>query len=338
MLFAKVHSGKAEKTRRELLHRHALAANYKVRKEGEFVYFPVLKKINITGVHYVNIHIEAEKKKPQSVIQFLEEKYGKTATKQLTKSFDIVGDIAIVEIPERLSHYDDKVAEAVMQIHPNVKVVAKKLGAMSGEFRVRPLEVIGGENRTVTVHKESGCVMKVDVARAYFSVRLSTERMRVANLAQAGENVLVMFAGVGPFALVIGKKQPLANIVGIELNSVAVDYAIENITLNKLNNVKMMCGDVKDIIPEKFVNWADRVVMPLPKSSSDFLDVAFKAAKNGATVHFYQIGDFENAKNTIGEIAEKNNCTIMTMGEHIVRPYAPRLHQICVDFRVRKNQ
>lgn len=337
MLFAKVRKNIGERIRRELVHKHALAANYKVKTDSHFVYFPVTKRIHIQGVHYIDIKTEPEKKRPRSIVEFLEERYGKITTQQLTKSFDIVGDIAIVEIPDRLKHYEQRVAEAVMAVHPNVKVVAKKLGAMSGEFRVRPLEVIGGENRTETIHKENDCMMKVDVARAYFSVRLSTERTRIANLVKDGENVLVMFSGVGPFALVIAKRRPDAKIACIELNDVAVQYANENVKLNALHNIENIQGDVKDVVPRKFFNWADRVVMPLPKSSHEFLDLAFKASRNNATIHLYHIGDFENAEHLIQKVAKENNAHVTILGQQIVRPYAPRLHQICVDFRVKKN-
>ncbi len=337
MLFAKVRKNIGERVRKELLHREVLSANYKVKTDNHFVYFPVTRKVNIHGVHYINITIEPQKKRPKSVVEYLEEKYGKTTTQQLTKSFDIVGDIAIVELPERLAHYDSKVAEAVIAVHPNVKVVAKKLGAMSGEFRVRPMKVIYGENRTETVHKENDCLMKVDVARAYFSVRLSTERMRIAELTRDGENVLVMFSGVGPFALVIAKRKPHTKIACIELNEVAVQYANENVKLNKFYNIENICGDVKDVIPKRFLNWADRVIMPLPKSSHEFLDVGFKAAKNGATIHLYHIGDFENAQALVHKVAKENNASANITGHHIVRPYAPRLDQICVDILVRKR-
>lgn len=273
--------------------------------------------------------------------ELLGSKIPKSRMRYAPRSFDLVGDICIVEIKDDVRKYEKKIAGAIMQLHKNVKVIAKKASAMHGEFRVRKLRVISGEKRTETVYKESGCLMKLDVARAYFSVRLSHERERIAALVKDGENVLVMFAGVGPFALVIAKKNPRANVTGIELNPVAARYFEENIRLNKTHNCISIKGDVRKVIPARFNSHFDRVLMPLPKSAEDFLGVAFKAAKNNAAVHFYNFGAeetvFEDVRKKIDNAAKKARVRIKILNERIVRPYAPHIVQMCIDFQVVKK-
>lgn len=267
----------------------------------------------------------------------------KKEMEKLVTSFDIVGDIAIIEIPRGLGKKKKVIANAIMAIHKNVRVVAKK-SLVEGKYRVRKLKIIAtrtGNRRLETVHREHGCAMRLDPSKVYFSVRLSHERERIASLVKDRENVLVMFAGVGPFALVIAKKRPLAKVVGIELNRVAAKYFAENITLNGLKNCEVIHGDVKKIIPKRFACWADRILMPLPKSAKGFLNIAFTAARENATIHFYHFGPeksvFESAEGAIRMAAARVNAKTEILNKKIVRPYAPGIVQAVIDFKVRRN-
>src|SRR3990170_138698 len=98
------------------------------------------------------------------------------------RSYDVVGDIAVIRVPERLKSKSRVVAEAVMRAHGNVKTVLLQAGGVSGDFRLRRLEWVAGEKKTTTVHMEFGCVFMVDLEKCYFSPRLSFERKRIANL------------------------------------------------------------------------------------------------------------------------------------------------------------
>ncbi|MBI4176655.1 MAG: hypothetical protein HY518_05595, partial [Candidatus Aenigmarchaeota archaeon] len=111
---------------------------------------------------------------------------------------DIIGDIAIVEMPEK-GHDNRKVIESILKTHRHVKTICMKAGERSGKYRLRRLKVIHGKE-TVTIHREYGYQLKLDVRKAYFSPRESTERQRIAGQVKPGETVLVMFAGIGPFA------------------------------------------------------------------------------------------------------------------------------------------
>ena len=187
---------------------------------------------------------------------------------KLVTSFDIIGDIAIIEIPYGLGKKQKKIGEALMKIHKYVKVVAKKMGPMSGEFRVRPLKVISGEKRTETEYKESNCRMKFDVSEVYFSVRLSHERERIAELVKDGEKILALFAGVGPFPLVIARKKPNVKIIAIELNPKAVKYLKENIKLNKFENrIQAIEGDVNKILSSRLKTTSVFSALPKPYRS-----------------------------------------------------------------------
>ncbi len=258
---------------------------------------------------------------------------------KLVTSFDIIGDIAIIEIPHGLGKKQKIIGEALMKIHKNVKVVAKKMGPMSGEFRVRPVKVIAGEKRTETEYKESNCRMRFDVSEVYFSVRLSHERERIAGLVKDGEKILALFAGVGPFPLVIARKKPNVKIIAIELNPKAVKYLKENIKLNKFENrIEAIGGDVNKVVPKKFKNWADRVLMPLPKGAENFLVSAIGGVKNGGIIHFYRFVNadraFEEAEGMVEKAAKKAKVKYKIISRKIIRSYSPKTVQVVLDVKM----
>jgi tRNA (guanine37-N1)-methyltransferase len=337
MLFAKVPKKDAQKVHAFLIEKKAFARGYATVQEGGFVYFPIAKKMR---GDFENVEMEAEPL-PKKYLR-MEDALAKTLTKKemgsLVTSFDIIGDIAIIDIPESLEKKEGEIANAVLAVHKNVKVVAKKTGAMSGEFRVRPLKVIAGENRTETIYREHGVRMRLDVASVYFSVRLSAERKRIAGLVMPGETILALFAGVGPFPLVISRTHPDARIVAVELNPEAVRYMEGNIKLNKSRNIEAVLGDARDVVFKNYRNFADRVLMPLPKSADSFLDAAIAGVKDGGTVHFYAFAPeedpYSDAEKKIREEAKKAGASVSFLNERIVRPYAPRVVQVAIDFRV----
>ncbi len=337
MLFIKVPKTKAEKTRKHLADEGLYAREYKVFHDEKFVYFPVLKKVK----GFETIEMEGEKfQRTKKLRELLSKILTEKELENLVTSYDLIGDIAIIEIPKELEKKEKKIAEAILKTNKRLNVVAKKLGRVDSEFRVRPLKVIAGENRTETLYTEHGCKMKVDVAKVYFSVRLSTERKRIAELVKPTENILALFAGVGPFPLVISKFHPKTNIVAIELNPEGVEYMEENIRLNKMKNITPVEGDARKTVLSRYKNFADRILMPLPRSADKFLDVAIAGAKDGCIIHVYNFAPIENSydeiEKKIFDEAKKAGVKAEIVNKKIVRPYAPKIVQVVVDFRIKK--
>ncbi|MFH1393546.1 MAG: class I SAM-dependent methyltransferase family protein [Candidatus Micrarchaeota archaeon] len=339
MKFIRVPRSEGERIRRQLIDAGAFVHGYSIISGEQFLLFPV----NVEKWHDYEIVERDAKKLPEKYLKLkglLMNCLTETELEELTTSYDVIGDIIIAEIPEGLEGKEKIIADALLKVNPSVKVVTKKLGPMEGEFRVRRIKVIGGEGRTETVYKEHGCRMKLDVGKVYFSVRLGTERKRIAELVQPGEKILALFAGVGPFALVISKTHPDSEIVAIELNPDAVEYMKENIALNKMENITPVLGDAREIVMKSYQGFADRIIMPLPKSAAQFLDVAIAGAKDGGTIHFYTFDaegkSFPEARKAVMEAAGKAGVKAEFLNEKIVRPYAPGLVQVVIDFKVRK--
>ena len=254
----------------------------------------------------------------------------------MKRSFDSVGDIAILEIPKVLSKKQKLIGKEFLQLHPFFKVVLKKGGGHGGTYRVQKMVHLAGERRTVTEHKESGLRMRVDVAKAYFSPRLSTERLRIAKLVKPNENILVLFSGVAPYALVLSKHTKAKYITAVEINPNGHKYAKENIALNRLNNVTAVRADAKKWLAkskEKF----DRIIMPLPMTANAFIAGAIKVAKKNATIHFYAFAD-ENAlpaaADPVLEACKKAKRKCSVEGVFRVGQHKPRAFRVCVDVRI----
>ncbi len=261
---------------------------------------------------------------------------GKLTEKQISlvpKSFDVVGDILIFsDFPEELKKKEKIIGETILQLMKNIKVVCKKTKIHSGVFRTKKVKIMAGERRKTTTHKENNVRVNLNVETCYFSPRLSNERLRIVNLVKKGESVLVMFSGVGIYPSVISKNTLAKEIFGVEINPFAHKFAEENLKLNKIGNVKLFLGDVKKIVP-KLKKKFDRIVMPLPKSAEEFLDVALKSAKKGTIVHFYDFlfeEDFNKAVDKIKTYCKK--CKILDVVK--CGQYSPRKYRICVDFKV----
>ncbi len=249
---------------------------------------------------------------------------------------DLIGDIAILGPKGEGKGATKGLAKALLEQLPNVKCVFEQEGAIEGEFRLRRLRHLAGERRTLTVHRESGCSFKVDVRRCYFSPRLSTERLRLANAVRRSERVLNMFAGVGPFSIVIAKKSG-AMVTSCELNSYACRLHEENVRLNKVSDlVEVLNADASEI-RKMLEGRYDRVLMPHPSASNRFLPEALSMASKGGLVHYYRhvLGrsEAEAARNLTAELADllPAGCTYEARR---VREVGPRWVEMAADIRV----
>jgi len=254
-------------------------------------------------------------------------------------SFDILGSrsgsVAIIEVPPELSGYETAMAEAVMEVHRNVKSVLAKESGRTGEYRLRELRLLAGDPDTEVEHGESGCRFRVDPRLAYFSTRESTERERVASLVRPGEDVLVMFSGVAPFPICIARRVRDARVTGVEINPEAHRYGLANIALNKVQDrVSLHLGDVREVCPTLGKRF-DRVVMPLPKGAHEFLDLAVAMLKPGGTLHLYHWAPeddmFTEAMALIEEAARKQGRAARHLGGARVSLYSPRVCKVRVD-------
>ena len=213
----------------------------------------------------------------------------------LPTSFDVIGSICIIKLHEMVFELRHHIAHAIMTAHPSMTGVFLDTG-IRGEYRVRGLMHLAGESSTVTIHREYGIQLEVDLAKVYFSPRLAGERNRIALEVEAAsrsspaENVLDMFCGVGPYALSIGKRCDSCTVHAVDINPHAIEYLRYNCSRNRIPNIIPHHGDATEIVPgiaatQRF----NRIIMNLPHTGIKFLGTALKAMDRGM-IHLYSIG------------------------------------------------
>lgn len=258
---------------------------------------------------------------------------------KLRAAFDVIGTIAVIEISRELIRKQKVIAETLLSLHKNIRTVAKKEDIHKGRFRTQKVKILLGEKTKETACKENNVRLKLNIEKAYFSPRLSTERKRIMHLVKPGESVLVMFSGIAPYVCVIAKNTKATEVYGIEANPAAHKYALENVMLNKIKNAKLFLGDVRKIVP-KLNKKFDRILMPLPKQASDFLNTALDAAKKGTVVHFYDFEhetEFKLGEQKIVSACRKAKKKCKIIGTFKCGQHAPRIYRICIDFKVLYN-
>ena len=258
-------------------------------------------------------------------------------------SFDIIGDIAIIKIPDSLLTKKNVIGEVILESIKNLKTVFLQRSSVSGEYRLRGLEVIAGNEKYVTYYREYGCKFLVNVATTYFSPRLSTERLRISNLVSPGEIVVNMFAGVGTFSVIMAKKHQI-KVYNIDSNLDAYILSIMNSRINRLTDrIFSIHGDSQYILSSNiFKNRIDRVLLPLPERAHEFVDVSINCLRpSGGHLHFFshiksdtKAGVVPTSEAHIHNLFSKYDFEI----EHtqIVRDVAPRLYQTVTDLFISK--
>jgi tRNA (guanine37-N1)-methyltransferase len=246
---------------------------------------------------------------------------------------DVIGDIAIVKLRPGSEGKENALAEAILAEMKSVKCVYGQEGGVEGDFRLRKLKHLGGEARTTTVHRENGVRLRLDVETCYFSPRLSTERLRVADQVEGGEKVLNMFAGVGPYSVLIAKR---TKVWSCELNDAAFKFHVENNRLNKVEgNVEMIEGDAM-ALPGRLKGEVqfDRILMPHPSRSNLFLPTALSMLARAGVINYYRhvSGEDEGeAEETLRKEVEETAPGTVVGPVRRVRAIGPRYIELVAD-------
>ena len=308
----------AERIRSKLLDDGLLSRDHRLCSDGQDVLIPVLSKPE--GMMIEEHELDAIEHKETDYRNLIN-----TEMKdKLPSSFDVVGDVAIVKVPDDILELKEQIGAAILQT-VGVRTVMMDSG-VKGELRIRDLERIAGTGSSETVHKEFGVRMATDPSKVYFNPRLATERMRVASLVQSGEIIIDMFAGVAPFPLVISKHSNAKMVYAIDLNEDAKGFMDRNIEMNKVTNVIAMQGDARSVM--KDLPKADRIIMNLPQSAFEFLDLALSNINKNGTIHLHKImdrSDLSAFTETLVKNAKENGFGIRIKETIELKTYSPTM-------------
>jgi tRNA (guanine37-N1)-methyltransferase len=331
----RVEKKSAEKIRRELLRRNILNLDLRVKGTGDRIFLPLKETGDRSGLEDFGMlektDFEPVEKPPRTYRDLLSLPPG--LQEQLPSSFDIIGDICILKLTDDLLSHKEDIGKAILETKRGLKTVAIDRG-VKGEFRIRDLEVIAGQEDLETTHVENNLRFRLDPSRVYFSPRLSTERMRIARQTEGGK-VLDMFAGVGSFSLTIGRHGRPDEVIGIDLNPDCIEYFSTNIRLNSLEDkVEAYLGDAGEA--PLGMGPFDRVVMNLPHGALDFLDTALYLVEEGF-IHIYSIIDQENVMSYLKEVLDKGSSSdrkLEPSGIREVHNYSPSQSMMVLDLKV----
>jgi len=241
---------------------------------------------------------------------------------RLPRSYFIIGDIAVIHLPHELLPYGRVVADAIMKVAKNVKVVYATRGIV-GDYRLMDLIHLGGEDRSWTIHKEYGVRIYVDVKKAYYNPSLSEEHRRVATKVSNDEVIIDLFAGVGPFALHILTLRR-CRVYVVDLNPSAIMCFLKSIELNRKKlkgEFVAIVGDALRLIELIKNNCIDRIIMNLPHKAVEYIPKVLSKVKVGGVLHVYCIA--RNRNELVEEVMRYSRGKVRVEEVVKVLDYAP---------------
>ena len=256
-----------EQVRSALFESGQLDLSARIRAEGDCLLIPVLCD-SYMDYEVVDAEMQVQEQRPTDYRDVAD--VADNLREHLPSSFDVVGDVAMIKLPDELKPYATQIGEALLKVNRSIRVVFEDHG-VKGEFRIR---------------------LYTDPSRVYFNPRLSSERARIAGLVNDGETVIDMFGGVAPFGTVMCRLACPKAVYSIDLNPDAEHFARMNAERNHIANLYPMTGDSSVLVYG--LPMADRIIMNLPQIADRFLPIALDRLEHGGTVHMYKIIERED--------------------------------------------
>ena len=302
----------------------------RIRAEGDYVIIPIKDgfedRFDVEVIEDKS-PIFREKKSFREIIEEISGYYPRYA------DMKIIGDICVIKLPDELLKFKYKIARRILRSY-KVKAVWLDKGKI-GMLRKPNMELLAGSG-SETLHVENKCKFKLDITKVMFSLGNQFEKMRIARLVKEKEIVLDMFAGIGYFSIPIAKHSNAKRIYSIEINPDSYRFLLENIRLNKVNNIVPILGDSKFVSPE---NFADRVIMG-HLFADDFIAVAIRSIRDEGFIHYHEatpVKIIDRAVKRIKLCAEKIGAKAEIVNFRKVKNYAPNVIHVVVDAKIRKS-
>ncbi len=262
----------------------------------------------------------------------LAEQAGESLARELPRGYHRIGQAALVRIPERLLPWERVIGESYRKVL-GVDLVLRQDRIQKGASRAPGVFVIAGTRPSIDV-TDGGIVWRTDPTRLMFSKGNMEERHRMARIAQPGEVVADLFAGIGYFALPLARYCHPRAVVAVEKNPVAFAFLEENIRLNRLENcVSARLGDNRAIdLPRGSF---DRVLMGYLPSALPFLDRAAELLHpGGGWVHLHTVVSTRCGDRLVRSITERVQRAgrgLQAMRIRRVKSYGPSRDHVVAD-------
>lgn len=303
---------RGEEVRKLLARKGLLDPTRKAGRREGFVLFPLRRRLWLPprGTRVV-----------QASFGVRERAVAEEEMRNLPLGAEFIGDLALLKVHEddpATPEEEQRVAEALLKARPHLKAVLRPETAVSGAYRTKTFRVVAGEARTATLYKENGFTFHVDLAQAYFSSRLASERARLAALVGPEETVVDLMAGGGYLTVQAAKRAK--RVVACDANPAAVELLRKNLGVNKISNVDVREGDARQAVGTEGV---DRVVLDFPTDPAPFLDAARRALRPGGLLHVYGVVPEGNPE-ALARLLQEHLPGDRVRDVRRLRPYAPR--------------
>jgi len=277
--------------------------------------------------------------------QMLQKELSNEELSLLPRGFQIIGSNVIIRLNEDILDKKELIGETYLRLLPRIRGVYLNSGRIEGRFREpEKIEFVTGKNNPEVIHKEHNVKYKFDLTKIMFSKGNINERKYLAQLVKKGEVIVDMFAGIGYFSLPIAKNAQPAKIYSIELNPLSYHYLVENVKLNKLEDIIVpIQGNCKEKVPELYNSGirADRVIMGVFPAPKDYILEALLLLKDSETIYHYEGVALKKEMHLLfeefNEIAKTQNLSCKLLEQRIVKSYGPHSYHVVIDILVKKK-
>uniref|UniRef100_H0XEM0 tRNA (guanine(37)-N1)-methyltransferase n=2 Tax=Otolemur garnettii TaxID=30611 RepID=H0XEM0_OTOGA len=273
----------------------------------------------------------------------------------VTSGFSRVGHIAHLNLREHQLPFKHLIGQVMIDKNPGITSAVNKINNIDNTYRNFQMEVLSGEENMMTKVRENNYTYEFDFSKVYWNPRLSTEHSRITELLKSGDVLFDVFAGVGPFAIPVAKKN--CTVFANDLNPESYKWLLHNCKLNKVDRkVKVFNLDGKDFLQgpvkeelmqqlgvSKERKHSVHIVMNLPAKAIEFLS-AFKSLLDGQpcssellpTVHCYS---FSKDADPAEDVRQRAGAVLGMSLEacssvHPVRNVAPNKEMLCITFQI----
>ncbi|MHA1628680.1 MAG: class I SAM-dependent methyltransferase [Candidatus Heimdallarchaeota archaeon] len=261
----------------------------------------------------------------------------------LPKRWWFLGDIVLFSLPRELIPYGEIIGKAFLQVLSKpVRSVLGKIGPTTAIIREPQYHLLAGDPNTETIHKELGCLFKLDAAKLTFSPGNHGERTRLVQITSPGEIIIDMFSCVGNLSLPLAVNNSPKKLIAAEINPLAFHYLQENIRLNKVESiVEAVFGDNCTTLP-RYRDVADRVLVGYLFSSEEQIRLAIRLCRDGGIIHYHEAVPnkataVQRPINRIHNAAMLEKAAVTILSRRIVKKYAPGIEHIVLDVRISKK-
>ncbi|XP_014639767.1 PREDICTED: tRNA (guanine(37)-N1)-methyltransferase isoform X1 [Ceratotherium simum simum] len=312
----------------------------------------ILRQLNVNPqISNYNLELTYENFKSEEILRAV-----LPEGQDVTSGFSRVGHIAHLNLRDHQLPFKHLIGQVMIDKNPGITSAVNKINIIDNTYRNFQMEVLSGEENMTTKVRENNYTYEFDFSKVYWNPRLSTEHSRITELLKPGDVLFDVFAGVGPFAIPVAKKN--CTVFANDLNPESHKWLLHNCKLNKVDQkVKVFNLDGKDFLQgpvreelmqqlgplSKERKHSVHIVMNLPAKAIEFLS-AFKSLLDGQpcshellpTVHCYS---FSKDANPAKDVQRRAGAVLGISLEacssvHLVRNVAPNKEMLCITFQI----